>query len=91
VKLVDALKFSQERRASLLVDEGWTIFADDAGISGSKPTEPGSCIHEDIVESWTNMMPDVRKAFLSSEAWKPVNPKSPLVILAEAVDDWRED
>ena len=88
MKLVDALKFSQERRASLLVDEGWTIFADDAGISGSKLVDG---VHEDIMESWTNMMPDVRKAFLSSEAWKSVNPKSPLVILAEAVDDWRED
>jgi len=88
VKLWEALKFSNERKAQLHTDDGFPIIATDAGIESFVPRSDGSCVTDCVMETWSNMEPKVRKALMSCERWEPVDPKPPLVVLAEAANHW---
>ena len=90
MKLPDALRFSHERRAVHLTEEGFRLFASDFGLTMHEPAEPGSCIYVDVHKAWHDVAPKLRKHLLTSDGWESVDPKSPLLVLAEAMDDWRD-
>lgn len=85
MKLSDALKFSYQRKAlhptKIGSVDGPSILASDFGI------EFGSgqiC----FTTAWTELEPEIRKSFMISEGWTPLEPKPAMVILAESIDDW---
>jgi len=88
VKLSDALKFSYERKAQHPTKSGPLIVASDFGIECEIPRPGSPHILDSIVESWTDMMPKVRRALIRSENWQPIDPKPAMLILAEAACDW---
>ena len=69
------------RRTGLLVAK-----ADDAGVRiVISQMQMG-----EIEKSWLDLLPDERQLLFDLK-WEPVEPKHPLIQLAEALDDWTED
>ena len=88
MKLVDALRFSHERKA-WHPDDQMGLYASDYGLIEFEKAQ-GSCIREEKVTAWHDVLPNKRRSLLDSEDWEPVDPKDPLIVLAEAMDDWRD-
>ncbi len=90
VKLWEALRISKVREAvgqRRIGDEEITFLATDGGISVSG----SGIIQGDIVVApWADLLPHQRNV-LNEINWRPLDPKNPLILLAEAVTDFHED
>lgn len=98
MKLSDALKFSRERKAIILVslaeNEEFGIPAldhvpftgTDYGIEAR--IHVGPMLTHTIAKAWNEMDPVTRQHLLTSEGWEPLDPKPAMVIIAEAACDW---
>ena len=88
VKLWEALKISKIREAvgrRRIGGQEIMFFATDGGISVSGR----GCVQGDIVVApWADLLPQQRNV-LNQINWQPVDPKSPLILLAEAVTDFQ--
>lgn len=89
MKLWEALKFSNERKAEhAVMDSNFPLIATDGGVERTAPRGGSSCVVDCVLETWANMEPKARKLLMNSEGWEPVNPKPPLIIIAEAANHW---
>ena len=88
MKLWEALKISKIREAvgrRRINGEEIMFFATDGGISVHGP---GVVQGDIVVAPWADLLPHQRNA-LNEINWQPVDPKNPLILLAEAVTDFQ--